>query len=103
MKFLYLLLLLSLPLLGNEVAVLQELVQITKKNLEEEERLLKALTDFQKKRENFILSPNSPKLATALVRSAIKVEEEIANTHLLHLLSKELLEEVHFFSQVGAK
>src|ERR1700719_493114 len=85
----------------DDVLVLSELVNLTKKTLEEQENLLNQLVDFRKKRERFLLEPDSSKLATQLVKSAMKIEKEIEKDHLTHLLSEELLTEVHFFSKVG--
>ena len=100
MKLLLALLLLSSPLFPQEEVMLRELIEISKKNLVEEETLLKLFLDFQKKRGAFVEDPDSPKLATALVKSAKKMRAELEKSHVKHLFSPPL-EEIHFFSEAG--
>lgn len=98
-----LILALIIPLFGSlpsqdEVGVLQELIEITRKNLVEEERLLKLIVEYKKAKEAFIVDSASSRLATSLVWSAQKLKKEVDSGHLSHLISESLLEEVRFFS-----
>jgi hypothetical protein len=85
----------------DEVLVLRRLMEVTKNNLQEQEALLKEVIEFKKKKENFITDPTSAKLATSLVLSATRLNEKIEKSHLTHLFSTALLEEIHFFASVG--
>jgi hypothetical protein len=83
----------------DEVNVLNELVEITKKNLIEEEALLKLLVEYQKKREAFLAEPTSTSKASHLVRAANSLQKPVAMSQFKHLFSEELLTELAFFSE----
>lgn len=85
----------------DEVIVLKRLIEVSKNNLLEQEELLKEVVLFKKKREDFIKDPTSAKLATMLVKTAVRLNEKIQKSHLTHLFSTSLLEEIKFFSEVG--
>lgn len=85
----------------DDVAVLNELVELTKKTLGEQENLQKLLVDFKKKREKYILDPDNAKLATQLVKSSISLKAEIEKAEFVNLFSEDLLTEVRFFAGVA--
>ena len=85
----------------DEITVLLELIEMSQKNLVEQQTLLKNILDFRKQRQAFVQEPTSNRLATALVRSAMRIQGEIDGNHLSHLFSKDFLTEVRFFAQGG--
>lgn len=85
----------------DEIELIQELVGTTKKNLIEQEKLLKILKDFQEARSAFISNPSSGKLAAKLVRVSANLKNKVEEEHLEHLFSTDLLTEVQFFTKVG--
>lgn len=87
----------------DEISVILELIDASKKNLEEQRKLLKLIVDFKKARESFISEPTSPRLATSLVKSAAAVSKEIEANQLTYLFSSDFLSEIRFFTQVGEK
>lgn len=98
----------AFPLMGSstvadqdEVVTLLELIDTTKKNLEDQQKLLKLVLDFKKTKDAFITDPTSAKIATALVRNAMKVKIEIDKNQWLYLFSNDFLAEIQFFVQVG--
>lgn len=80
---LFLLLGTTFPLAGqpvlseqDEITVLLELIEASKKNLEEQKKLLKLILDFKKAKEAFITEPTSVKLASHLVKTAGLVDRK---------------------------
>lgn len=95
--------LLPLTLLGqspsDEAALFTELVEISKKNLVEEQALLKFLLEYQKKREAFLVDPTSVSSAKSLVHAAKNLQKQVQNSQFQHLFSSDLLTELAFFSE----
>lgn len=85
----------------DEIKMLEDLVESTKSKLASQEFLLQLMKEFKQYRSDFIANPTSRKLATGLVRSAKKIEQEIQNNHISHLFSESFLKEIHFFSDVA--
>lgn len=85
----------------DEISILKELINTTKQNLQSQQTLLKMITEFRQMKSAFIVDPSSAKLATALVKSAMRVHQEIEKEHLTHLFSSSFLTEIHFFNQIG--
>lgn len=87
----------------DEITILLELIETSKKNLEEQKKLLKLIVDFKKAREAFITEPTSVKLAALLVKSAAEVSNEIEKSQLSYLFPTDFMTEIRFFTQVGEK
>jgi hypothetical protein len=85
----------------DEIEVLEELIHVTKTNLEGQESLLKKMGEFKKAREAFLIDPESGKLATALVKRAMQLQLLLEREHLSHLFSSDFLTELAFYNQVG--
>lgn len=85
----------------DEIEIIQELVKVTQQKLTSHEKLLQQVIQFKKIRMQFIADPNSRKLATALVRSAEKINAEIQLQQLYYLFNEQFLKEIRFFAQVG--
>ncbi len=104
MKLLLASIFLFTPLLAapqDEILILEELIETTKKNLDTQQQALKILIAFKDAREAFIANPDSGKLATALVKRAIRLYNLIEDEHLAHLFSQDFLMEIAFYNQVG--
>lgn len=85
----------------DEVEILEGLIQVTKKSLAEQETLLKEMTHFRVCRENFLDNPESAKSATTLVKAALCLNRLIKEGDWTHLFSKDFLEEIAFYTDVG--
>jgi hypothetical protein len=104
MKFILLSLLLFSPLFGapqEEILVIEQLIETTKKNLEAQQTLLKLVLEVYQAREAFIADPESGKLATTLVKKAMSLHSHLEKEHLSHLFSSGFLEELAFYNRVG--
>ncbi len=77
------------------------MIECSKINLEQQQRLLKSILDFKKTRDAFINDPTSSKLATSLVKNAMRVRVDMENCQAMHLFSNDFLSEIQFFAQVG--
>lgn len=85
----------------DEINTLTELINATKQNLHTQQNLLKMVIEFKQARNAFISDPSSAKLATLLVKKAMRVHQEIEKEHLTHLFSSSFLTEIIFFNQIG--
>src|SRR5262249_30797883 len=85
----------------EEIATLEQLVETTKKNLENQQDLLKLVRIYYSAREAYLADPDNGKLATALVKRAVALHQLLEQEHLSHLFAADFLSEVAFFNQVG--
>ncbi len=85
----------------DEIEVIQELIQGTKKNLESQQHLLNLTLSFNNAREDFLENPDSARFASKLVKEAVQLQNHLVKEHLTHLFSAEFLEELAFYNQVG--
>jgi hypothetical protein len=97
--------LISNPEVGDqdEVTILLELIETGKKNLEAQQKVYKLLLDFKKRREIFLQDPQSAKLAACLVKSAMRLNQEIESNYLTQVFPESFLQEIRFFAEVGEK
>jgi len=103
MKFLPLAFLLSFLFAApqDELLVIEELIQTTKKNLDSQQKLHTLVVEFNQSREAFIANPDSGRLATALVKQAMRLYNYLQKEHVTHLFSSDFLSELAFYNQVG--
>lgn len=85
----------------DEISVLEELISMTKKSLAEQETLLLEMKKYQFTRENFLENPDSPKWATLLVKASLALKKTMQTGNWAHLFSKDFLEEITFYTEVG--
>lgn len=87
----------------DEAALFSELIEISKKNLEEQQELYTLIVDFKKKREAFVANSDSKKMASHLVRSAKKLKGALEKSSFSHLLSEDFQLEVKFIAEATKK
>lgn len=87
----------------DDLIVLLDLIETSKKGLEEQRKLLQQIIDFKKAREAFIAEPTSSKLAKILVTAAAAAYHTIESSQLTYLFSSDFISEIRFFTQVGEK
>jgi hypothetical protein len=85
----------------EEIATLEHLIETTRKNLENQQMILKLLRAYATAREAYLSDPDSGKLATALVKRAMALQQLMEKEHLLHLFDSDFLSEVAFYNKVG--
>lgn len=85
----------------DEILVIEELIDTTKKNLDSQQKLHTMIVEFKQAREAFIANPDSGKLATKLVRQAMRLQNYLQKEHVSHLFSSDFLQELAFYNQVG--
>ena len=104
MKFILIALFLFASLLAapqDEILVIEQLIETTKKNLDSQERLLKSIQEFNQAREAFLSDLDNGRLATRLVKMAMQLHNYLEKEHLTHLFSSDFLQELTFYNQVG--
>ncbi len=85
----------------EEIATLEQLVEMSKKNLENQQLILKSVRNYASARENYLADPDNGKLATALVKRAVALSQLLEKEHLSHLFAPDFLSELSFYNQVG--
>ena len=104
MKSILLSLFLFSPLFGaphDEIIVIEQLIETTQKNLNAQQTLLKLLLEFDQAKGVYITDPDNGKLATALVKRAMRLHKHLEKERLHHLFPSDFLVELAFFNQVG--
>ncbi|MCB1180456.1 MAG: hypothetical protein KDK55_00345 [Chlamydiia bacterium] len=113
-KCIFILALIALfPLFGNEpsltihdqdeIVVLKQLIEATQKSLNEQHTLLQSILRYRAVRELFFDDTTNSRKATNLVKMALQISNQLEESKMTHLFSKEFLEELSFYSSVGRK
>jgi hypothetical protein len=89
------------PLMGDEIKTLQILIDATKLQLENQEKILVHLKEFELAKRAFMASQDDPGLGKKMVRKAMILHEAVEQAHLSYLFSVELMEEIAFFNDMG--
>lgn len=87
----------------NEIKTLDNLIEISQKNLENQRALKSMIVDYKKIQEQFLRNDQDKELMFRMVRQAHRVLETIKENHLTHLFRKEFLSELTLFSQIAVK
>lgn len=89
--------------LEQEVASLNNLIEISKKNLENQKQLLEQLRKYKKIQDQYLQSNNDNEILFQLVVEGHKLAEGIRDNHLTDLFSNEFMGELNLVSQVATK
>lgn len=101
-KFLLIIAFLSSPLIADEIATLNELIEVTEKNLEHQKKTRELLIAFKQARLDFMNDPDNARKGTLMVRYAMELYREIEQQRLTHLFPPDFVYELQFFTEVGA-
>ncbi|MBS0620726.1 MAG: hypothetical protein JSS61_04635 [Verrucomicrobia bacterium] len=87
----------------DEVAIVDDLILVTTRQLETQKQLRSLMLDFQKQQEEFVQGNQSKVHAKEMVRTARQIYEMISANHIQHLFPNAYLEELSFFSSIAGK
>jgi hypothetical protein len=87
----------------DEIHIVEKLIATTEEQLKKQKWLREQMSQFQKRREEFVQGNHSKAHASQLVHSARKIYATIQEGHFEHLFSKDYLDELQFFSSIAGK
>ncbi len=94
----------SLPLPENdELKVIEQLIEVTTRQLGTQKQIKELMLQFKKQREEFVQGNQTKSHAGRMVRTARQIYEMISSNHLEHLFAKDYLDELTFFSSIAGK
>ncbi len=89
--------------LGKETALLDNLIETTRQNLESQKKLRELLQEYTKLQQQYVQNTQDKQLSYKIVKKAQEVLEKIQDQHLAHTFDQELMSELTFFSNISAK
>lgn len=90
-------------LIGNELTMLDNLIEVTQQNLERQEALRELVKEYQKVHDQYMKNIDDKELLYGLIKKAYRLLENIKESHLEHAFAPEFISELTVFSQVAAK
>ncbi len=94
---------LELPLVQDELSIMDRLIERTQKNIEEQKAIRDKIGDYKQFRSAFMLNNEDKQMACELIASAQEILSRIDQAHLTSYFGDEFLEELEFFSKIAHK
>ena len=88
---------------SNELTRLNNLIQVTAKNLEKQKSLLIMVQEYQHMQEKYLKSPDDNDQLFRLVKAAYRLSETIKENNLSQTFSSDFMSELNLFSQIAQK
>lgn len=88
---------------AGEIAMLDNLIEVTKVNLDVQKKLREQIGDYQKLLALYLKNENDKELLFRLVRVATSVSNTVKENHLTQIFDQEFLSEINVFAQIGNK
>ncbi len=86
-----------------ELISIDHIIEITKQNVEIQEKIRIELIDYQKINKEFLKNPDDKELLFEMIKKADHLFENIKQAHLTQIFSPEFLKELTLFSQIASK
>lgn len=87
----------------NQLAMLDQLIEVTKQNLEREKQLRAMVQDYLDTQNAYFKTPGDRELTLLMVKNAYYLLEKIKEAHLEQAFDLEFIGELTFFSQIAVK
>lgn len=88
---------------AGEIAMLDNLIDVTKQNLEMQTQLRDRIQEYQKLLAVYLQNENDKELLFKLVRVATAVSNTVKENHLTQIFDQEFLSELNVFANIGNK
>ncbi len=92
-----------LALINNEIAMLDNLIDVTQQNLENQKNLRHLVKEYQKIQDLYLQNPDDKEALYRMVKIAYKTLGNIKENHLTHLFDSDFISELSLLSQVASK
>lgn len=89
--------------LDHEIAALNHLIETTKKNFQNQNKLLEQLKKYQEIQDQYLKDTNDNEVLFQLVKEGYALSEGIKTNQLTDLFSTEFMSELNLISQVAVK
>jgi hypothetical protein len=90
-------------LIKNELAMLDNLIDVTKQNLENQKNLRQMIQQYMTIQEVYIKNPDDKEVLYRMVKVAHRTLDNIKQNHLTHLFDADFISELSLMSQIANK
>lgn len=87
----------------NQVALLDNLIEVTEKNLEAQKALKQQVQSYLALQNEYMKNPNDKDKTLKMVQEAYYLHEKIKEAHLTQAFSTDFISELIFFSEIANK
>lgn len=88
---------------SDEVHLLDNLIRVTKKNLDQQMQLKDLLVEYLQIKDQYMQNTDDKQLSYRMVQKAYALFSKIKEDYLIQLFDKEFMSELTFFAGIGAK
>lgn len=88
---------------NDEVNLLSNLIDVTKKNLENQIQLKSLLVEYIQIKDQYMQNTDDKQLSYRMVQKAFILLDKIKEDYLTQLFDQEFISELTFFASIGAK
>lgn len=88
---------------NDEVNLLNNLIDVTKKNLDNQIQLKALLVDYIQIKDQYMQNTDDKQLSYRMVQKAYVLLDKIKEDYLTQLFDQEFMSELTFFASIGAK
>jgi hypothetical protein len=87
--------------LAPELSAINNLIDITKKNVETQEKIKEQIISYQKVNKEFLKQPENEELLYQTIICADRLLDDINHAYITQIFSPEFLKELKLFSQIA--
>ncbi len=88
---------------GSELTILDNLIEVTKKNLQEQIELRSMVADYLRIHEQYVQDTANKELSYQMIMKAHAVLQKIKDDHLTQAFDKEFINDITFFSNIASR
>lgn len=89
--------------IGNELAILDNIMEITKQNFETQKQLRGLIVEYLQVKHIYLQNIQDKELSFKMVQKAYQVLEKIKEAHLIQAFDKDFMSEITFFANIASK
>lgn len=89
--------------ISEELSLLDDLIDVTEKNLVAQKQLRKDIFLYQQYKQRYLKDMENRNAAYEMVQIAHRILEEINANYLIHVFPSDFISELSFFSQIASK
>lgn len=90
-------------LLDSQIAMLDDLIEMTTQTLQNEQKLKSLILQYQQIQEEYIKNPKDKEQIVKMVRMADQILRKMEEAHLITQFDPDFISELAFFSKIANK
>lgn len=91
------------PERSKDLLMLESLIEITKKNLDNQKNLRGLILEYLDIYDKYVENMDNKQLSFRMIKKAKEVLDLIKETHLIHSFDQDFLSELTYFSNIASK